>query len=265
MTDTTDYAADLDLAIRAARAAGEAVLPSFHDTPEVRYKSPEQPVTDADLAADRILHDALLGERPEYGWLSEETKDSPERLGKERLWVVDPIDGTNSFVKGFAEFAVSVGLVDRGRAVLGVVFNPATGELYHAAAGGGAFLNGRPIRVSATGGDADVRTLLASRSEIRRGDFEHYPEGWEVSPLGSTAYKMAKVAEGAGDVFVSGGPKNEWDVCGAEVIVAEAGGRVTSLVGEPLRYNRPDPAWRGVVATNGRLHDAVLAIVRAGR
>ena len=264
MTDSTDYAADLELAIRAARAAGEAALDWFRADTEVRFKSPEQPVTDADLAANRILHDALLGERPAYGWLSEETKDSPERLGTARLWVVDPIDGTNSFVKGFAEFAMCVGLVDQGRAVLGVVFNPATGEMYHAVAGRGAFLNGAPVRVTATAGDADVRTLLASRSEIRRGDFEHFPEGWEVSPLGSTAYKMAKVADGTGDVFVSGGPKNEWDVCGAEVIVTEAGGRVTNLDGEPLRYNQPHPAWRGVIATNGRLHDAVLAIVRAG-
>src|SRR5262249_17965162 len=110
-------------------------LPAFRAETEVRFKSPDQPVTDADLAADRILHEMLLGARPEYGWLSEETRDSPERLGRERLWVVDPIDGTNSFVLGIPEFAVSIGLVDRGRPVIGVVYNPATDELYHAVAG----------------------------------------------------------------------------------------------------------------------------------
>lgn len=253
-------AADLDLALRAARAAGEVVMRAFRTDAEVRYKSADQPVTDADLAADRILHQMLLGERPDYGWLSEETKDSPERLSRARLWVVDPIDGTNSFVEGYAEFAISVGLVDRGRVVVGAVLNPATDELYHAVLGGGAFLNGAPIHVSATGEASAVRRIAASRWEMGRGEFERFLAPWQVSPLGSTAYKMAKVADGSVDVFVSAGPKAEWDVAGAAVIVAEAGGRVTGPGGAALHYNQPDPAWRGIVASNGLLHAAVLAM-----
>jgi myo-inositol-1(or 4)-monophosphatase len=263
LTVASLYAADLELALRAIRAAGEAILPWFRAELEVRFKSPDQPVTEADLLADRILHQALLGERPDYGWLSEETKDTPERLGKERLWVVDPIDGTNSFVQGRPEFAISVGLVDAGRAVVGAVFNPASGELYHAVASGGAFLNGAPIRVSTTDEAAEVRTVGASRWEMGRGEFAHFAAPWRVLPLGSTAWKMAKVAEGVVDVFVSAGPKNEWDVAGAAVIVTEAGGRVTAPSGAELRYNQPNPAWRGIVATNGHLHDAVLAMMAA--
>ncbi|MBV9774485.1 MAG: 3'(2'),5'-bisphosphate nucleotidase CysQ, partial [Gemmatimonadetes bacterium] len=185
-----DLRADLDLAVAAARAAGEAVMRFFRHGGEVRYKGPEQPVTDADLAADRILRERLLAARPEYGWLSEETADSPERLGRRRVWVVDPIDGTNSFVQGIPEFAVCVGLAEEGRAVLGVVYDPATDELYSAAAGGGAFRNGEPIRVSGAG----ERRVLASRSELRRGEFAAFREGWSVAPMGSTAYRMAKVA-----------------------------------------------------------------------
>ncbi|HEV7590678.1 MAG TPA: 3'(2'),5'-bisphosphate nucleotidase CysQ [Longimicrobium sp.] len=259
-----DYAADLELALRAVRAAGDAVLPAFRAGQEVRYKAPDQPVTDADLAANRILHKILLGGRPEYGWLSEETKDTPERLSKARLWVVDPIDGTNSFVEGYPEFAISVGLVDRGRAVVGVVLNPATGEMYHAIDGGGAFLNGARIRVSNTDEASAVRRIAASRWEMSRGELDHFLSPWRVSPLGSTAYKMAKVADGSVDVFVSAGPKNEWDVAGAAVIVAEAGGRVTGPAGGELRYNQPDPAWRGIVASNGLLHDAVLSMDPSG-
>jgi len=259
------YAADLDLALRAARAAGEVVMPAFRSGAEVRYKSPEQPVTDADLAADRVLHDLLLGERPEYGWLSEETRDSPERLGKARLWVVDPIDGTNSFVKGRAEFAISIALVDAGEPVIGIVFNPATGELYHAVTGGGAFLNDAPIHVTRTDESAGARTLFASRWEMGRGELDHFAAPWQVVPMGSTAYKMAKVADGTADVFVSSGPKNEWDVAGAAVIVTEAGGTVTGPTGHPFRYNQPDPAWRGVVASNGLLHDSVIALTRDHR
>lgn len=256
-----DYAADLELALRAIRAAGEAILPAFRAEREVRYKSPDQPVTDADLEADRILRDVLLGGRPEYGWLSEETKDTPERLTKERLWVVDPIDGTNSFIEGYAEFAISVALVDRGRVVVGAVFNPATDELYHAVAGGGAFLNGAPIHVSRTDERAEVRVVGASRWEIARGELARFTPPWRVLPLGSTAWKMAKVADGSVDVFVSAGPKNEWDVAGAAVIVAEAGGRVTGPTGAELRYNQPDPAWQGIVASNALLHDAVLGVL----
>jgi len=258
-------AADLELAIGAARAAGRVVMAAFRTGAEVRYKNPEQPVTDADLAADRILHQMLLGERPDYGWLSEETKDSPARLSKRRLWVVDPIDGTNSFVKGRAEFAICVGLVEDGKPVVGVVFNPASDELYHASLDGGAFVNGVPVHVSATDETAGARTLFASRWEMGRGELDHFAEPWRVRPLGSTAYKMAKVADGTADVFVSSGPKNEWDVAAAAVIVAEAGGRVTGPAGEEFRYNQPSPAWRGVVASNGLLHDAALALTRNHR
>jgi myo-inositol-1(or 4)-monophosphatase len=258
-----DLTEDLELALGAVRAAGEVVMRAFRSGQEVRYKGPDQPVTDADLAADRILREALQEERPAYGWLSEETADSPERLERRRVWVVDPIDGTNSFVKGRAEFVVSVGLVEGGRPVLGVVYNPATGELYSAAAGGGAFLNGEPIRVAReTAEEAPI--LLASRSEMGRGAFEPFGEGWRVRPLGSTAYRMVKVAEGAGHAFISRSPKNEWDLCGADVVVSEAGGRVTDAVGEQLRYNRPHPVFRGVVASNGTLHDAVLRVPAAG-
>lgn len=256
------FAADLELAIRAARAAGRVVMAAFRTDAQVRYKNPEQPVTDADLAADRILHEMLLGERPEYGWLSEETKDSPARLSRRRLWVVDPIDGTNSFVKGRAEFAICVGLVDDGKPVVGVVFNPATDELYHASVGGGAFVNGVPVHVSATDERAEARTLFASRWEMGRGELDHFTDPWRVRPMGSTAYKMAKVADGTADVFVSSGPKNEWDVAAAAVIVTEAGGRVTGPAGEEFRYNQPHPAWRGVVASNGLLHEAALALTR---
>lgn len=252
---STPYDADLELALRAVRAAGEAVMGAFRSGAEVRYKGPDQPVTDADLAADRLLREALQGERPEYGWLSEETADSPERLSRERVWVVDPIDGTRSYVDGRAEFSLVVGLAVRGRAVLGVVYNPATGELYHAAEGGGAFLGGEPIRA---GGDSGRRVLLASRSEIRRGELAAFGD-WSLHPLGSTAYKMAKVADGTGDVFLSRGPKSEWDVCGAEVVVREAGGRVADSLGGELRYNRPDPRVRGVIAARPGVYEEVRA------
>jgi myo-inositol-1(or 4)-monophosphatase len=249
------YQAELELAIRAARAAGEAIMRAFRVEQEVRFKSADQPVTEADLAADRILHRILLAERPDYGWLSEETADSPERLRRERLWVVDPIDGTNSFVAGRPEFAVCVGLVDGGRAVVGVVHNPVTGEMFSAVEGGGAICDGEPIRVSDV--EAEPR-IVASRWEMKRGEFDAFEGGWSVEPLGSTAYKMCRVAQGGAEAFVSRGPKAEWDVAAAVVIVQEAGGRATLLDGTAPRFNQPEPTWRGIAASNGRVHDELL-------
>ncbi|HEX8391148.1 MAG TPA: 3'(2'),5'-bisphosphate nucleotidase CysQ [Longimicrobium sp.] len=250
---------DLELAIRGARAAGDAVMRAFRVEQEVRYKSPEQPVTDADLAADRALYRVLAGERPEYGWLSEESADSQQRLQRRRVWVVDPIDGTNSFVAGRPEFAVCVGLVEGDRAVVGVVLNPATGELFSARDGGGAFRDGERIHVSDTGPGESPR-IVASRWEMKRGEFDAYAEGWRVEPLGSTAYKMCRVAEGGAEAFVSRGPKSEWDVAAAVVIVREAGGRVTRIDGAEPVFNQPNPDWRGIATSNGAVHADLLRI-----
>jgi myo-inositol-1(or 4)-monophosphatase len=224
----------------------------------VRYKGPEQPVTDADLLADGILRERLRGERPGYGWLSEESADSPERLERDAVWVVDPIDGTSSFVDGVPEWAVSVGLVLRGEVVLGVVFNPATGETYHAVRGEGAFRDGERIRVSTAAADAVSPSLAASRAEMRRGDLEGIDARWRLTPLGSTTYKMMYVADGRADAFLSRGPKSEWDLCAAALVVAEAGGRVTDTSGAALRFNQPQPATAGVVVSNGALHAELL-------
>ena len=245
--------ADLRLAIAAAREAGSAVLPFFGEEQAVRFKSPSQPVTEADLAADRILREKLLAERPEYGWLSEETQDSSERLTRRRVWVVDPIDGTRSFIAARPEWGISIGLAIDGEAVLGVIYNAATDELFHAARGRGAWRGSEPIHTR--GAHRDRPTLLASRSEIGRGELEPFRSAYDIVPLGSTAYKMMRVAAGEADAFLSRGPKSEWDLCAAVVIVSEAGGRVTDSEGKRLSFNRPDPSVHGVIATSATAYD----------
>lgn len=245
---------DLELARGAALAAGEIVMRHFRRPEEVRFKAPDQPVTAADLAADDALRALLTAARPDYGWLSEETADSPERLAHERLWIVDPIDGTNSFIQGIGDFVICVGLAEAGMPVVGVVLNPVTAELYHASAGGGAFRNGERIRVTERSGAGERPVLLASRAEIARGELEGFEGEWETVPLGSTAYRMVKVADGTGQLTLSRNGKSEWDVCAAAVILQEAGGHSTQIDGAPLRFNLPVPRFHGIVASNGRTH-----------
>lgn len=271
--------ADLELARSAVLEAGKAVMRFFGGEQEVRMKGPGQPVTPADLAAEEVLRLRLAGGRPGYGWLSEESVDEPVRLRCGRVWVVDPIDGTRSFISGRSEFAISVALVEGGEPVLGFVYNPAARELFWAARGAGAWLEegGPPSLVGgrertpagarrlAVRGGAQGRppVLLASRSELHAGELESFRAAWELRPTGSTAYKMAGVAAGVGDAFVSRGPKSEWDVCGAHIVVTEAGGRVSDLKGLPLRYNRPDPRLHGVVASSAAVAERILDEVRA--
>lgn len=260
------WTTELDLALEAAREAGEAIMRRFRTDFDVRHKGPGQPVTEADLEADEILADRLLAGQPSYGWLSEETVDRPDRLSRDRVWVVDPLDGTRSFIEGYREFAVSVALAVGGEAVVGVVYNPACDDVYWATKGGGAFRSrhwtggtedASPLRIVEPP-SGRTPSLLASRSEIGRDEMVPFAADWHIRPRGSTAYKLAGVASGSCQAFISRGPKSEWDVAAGALIVEEAGGRVTDLKGRRFLYNRSDPAVYGVVAGAAGLHGRLL-------
>jgi myo-inositol-1(or 4)-monophosphatase len=263
----SDRAADLELATHAARAAGEIVMHYFGTDLFVQHKSPEQPLTAADLEADVRLRELLLGARPADGWLSEETKDTADRLQRRRVWIVDPIDGTRSFIAGRPEFAISIGLAEDGAAVVGVVYNPAREELFWAIRGAGAYVVQRSAvaeRLAVSERQpGQLPVMLASRSEIAAGEFDSFENSWSIAPLGSTAYKLAQIAWGRGETFLSRGPKSEWDVCAGVLLVQEAGGRVTDIDGLEPRFNREEPALRGLIATNGALHDTLLRWTRS--
>jgi myo-inositol-1(or 4)-monophosphatase len=256
--------ADLELAVAAARRAGAVVMRHFGREMVVEMKAPGQPLTEADLAADALLKDMLLGERPGYGWLSEETADGPDRLARRRVWIVDPIDGTRSFIAGLPEFSISIGLAVDGAAAVGVVYNPARDELFHAIRGNGARVTAEgddhPLRTVSSGHGAatGLPTMLASRSEIAAGEFDGLRDGWHLQPVGSTAYKLAMVAAGTGSAYVSRGPKSEWDVCAGVLLVREAGGRVTDMEGGDPAFNRRDPYVHGMLAAEPTLHESLL-------
>lgn len=251
----------LDVAMEAARQAGQVILSYYSSSYDVREKSADNPVTTADLAADCVLRETIRNAFPEAGWLSEESVDNPERLQRDMVWVVDPIDGTKEFIQGVDEFVVVVALVIERQVALAVTYNPVAQELMHACRGQGAFCNDCPIQVTSTSRLQDA-VVLASRSEIGRGEFERFEDMLTVRPVGSVAYKLAQVAQGKGDMTFSLVPKNEWDICAGTLLVTEAGGRVTDRQGQPFLFNQPDTLRTGVIATNGLLHDQVLQLIQ---
>ena len=229
---------ELKLAIDAAKKAGAIIMNYYKADYEIRDKSYHNPVTTADHAADSCLKKMLMEARPEYGWLSEETVDSPDRLSKERVWVVDPLDGTKEFIEGVPNFVVSVALVENGIPIVGVLYNPVTKETFTAANGEGAHLNGESIQCM-TKEDIGEMVILNSRSETRRGLWEPFNGVFgELRAIGSVAYKLGITAAGHADIFASLRPKNEWDICAGNCIINEAGGKLIDLKGNLRVYNQ---------------------------
>jgi len=255
------YSRELEVAVDAARAAGALVRHWYEGTVTVRDKSHDNPLTEADTEANQCIHEHISTAFPHDGWLSEETKDSPGRLHKARVWIIDPLDGTKEFLLRIPEFCVCIALAEAGQPVLGVSYNPVTDELFAGGPGHGVTLNGAAVHVS------DVRDLararmLASRSETKRGEWTEFEAELSVEVTGSVAFKLALIAAGRGDATFSLTPKNEWDICAGAALIAGAGGRITDRHGDLLRFNQPDP-WRpGIIASNGVLHDPIVAMLR---
>lgn len=242
---------DLDRIARALREASEILTGFFRSDLEVQRKAGGDPVTEADRTANDVLHRILPG--PGDGWLSEETVDDPARLTARRVWVVDPLDGTREFVTGIPEWCVSVGLVEDGEAVAGGIANPATGETVLGAAGLGVTLNGEPV-TTATRAALHGAEVLASRSEVKRGEWERFRDApFRIRACGSVAYKLGMVAAGLADATWTLVPKHEWDVAAGTALVRAAGGRVWMPSGEALRFNRPSPKLPGLIATSAAL------------
>ncbi|MCX8070941.1 MAG: 3'(2'),5'-bisphosphate nucleotidase CysQ [Candidatus Binatia bacterium] len=251
-----------DVAIAAAQAAGEVVRFYYRRKVTVRYKEAgkHNPVSEADLEANRVIESHVRASFPDDGWLSEETRDSSERLHKRRVWIVDPLDGSREFLEHIPEFVVCVALAIDGQPVLGVEYNPIREELFAGAVGQGAFLGGERVYVSSTATLAEAR-FLASRSEDRRGEWDEFKNEVRVELTGSVAYKLALIAAGKADATFSLTPKNEWDICAGAALIAAAGGRMTNRFGAPLRFNQKQTRLPGIIATNGVLHEAVLDLL----
>jgi myo-inositol-1(or 4)-monophosphatase len=248
----------------AVKAAGNQALAQFRDGIKGWRKPDGTPVSDADLAVNRLLADRLLTARPTYGWLSEETSDELGVRHGALTYLVDPIDGTRAFLGGGDDWCVGVALLARNRPITAAILQPVTGALYSAAAGLGATLNGERIHVSG-------RRELAGAHLIAHSGLGK-PERWAV-PWPKVRYgmtfamllRLCRVADGSFDGMVALGRKSDWDVAAGDLIVSEAGGLVTDLSGAPLTYGGPGMSQNGVIAAGPALMQQMIPLGRGHR
>lgn len=248
---------DLDLIRTAAREAGEMALAMRDAGLKVWSKSNASPVTDADLAVDNFLKERLLSARPDYGWLSEETADSSERLSKRRIFVVDPIDGTSAFMKNTPWWCTPIAVVEDGQPIAAAIFAPVMGEMFEATKGGGAFLQNRRISASDTRDLEDAELLADARLMNAREWDEPWPH-MNFSKRNALAYRMALVAAGAFDAAIAISPKWDWDVCAGSLIAQEAGAKVSDHLGHAWKFNRPDPRQTSLICAAPALHPLIV-------
>ena len=247
---------DLRLLEDTVREAGN-IARKFYGGDYKRWsKDGGSPVTEADLAVNAFLHDQLTQARPDYAWLSEENADDPTRLTKRDVFIIDPIDGTIAFLKNRPHFTICAAIVMEGRPCCGVVYNPISNELYSAALGSGAHRNGIPIQVTQRE-RLEGCALLGDRTQFTGPPWPPM----HVQNRNSVAYRIVLVADGSADASVSLTAKRDWDLAAADIILREAGGRLTDTSGATLIYNRPVTRQSSLVAANPVLHTEIIALL----
>ena len=256
---------ELEVARRLAREAGVIIMEFYRGETEVQWKGYDDPVTAADHAANEMLVRELHRHFPQDAILSEELPDDLDRLNHDRVWMVDPIDGTKQFIERVDEFAVMIGLAVAGEPLVGVVYNPATDRMYYAAPGIGAFVEEKwttkRMRVSEI---TDPTKMIAALSRSHHNPAtDHIRQQMGIAEgirSGSVGLKLGLIAENRAHVYINTQPRTkQWDSCGPEAILRAAGGTVTDAHGQPLKYNVPELRnLGGIIATNGVIHEKVV-------
>ncbi len=256
---------ELEVARRLAREAGAILMEFYRGETEVQWKGHDDPVTAADRAANAMIVRELQRYFPRDAILSEELPDDLARLTYDRVWMVDPMDGTKQFIERVDEFAVMIGLAVAGEPQVGVVYNPASDRMYYAAPGIGAFVEEKwttkRMRVSEIN---DPAKMIAATSRSHHNPAtDHIRQQLGITEgirSGSVGLKLGLIAEGRAHVYINTQPRTmQWDSCGPEAILRAAGGTVTDAHGQPLKFNEPELRnLNGIIATNGVIHEKIV-------
>lgn len=268
-----NYESELRIAIELAREAGAAILDLYEGPLHIEQKAgagDREPVTQADKLANELIVQRLQSEFPQDGILAEESIDTSRRLSKQRVWMIDPLDGTTGFIEGNGDFAVQIGLSENGQCVMGVVYQPLTGVLYRAVRGGGTWIERprfEPERAHVSNHEEISTMRLAASRSHRSPRMDHVVRAFglkEEVRRGSVGIKIGLLVEQQCDLYVHLSPRTkQWDTCAPEIILREAGGSITDLFGRPLSYNNAEVQNRdGVVASNGVAHRAIIDSLR---
>jgi 3'(2'), 5'-bisphosphate nucleotidase len=270
MTQESKYQHEIEVATELARAAGAILLKHYYSPFLVEQKinamQEVEEVTAADREANELIVRRLAKEFPHDGILAEESADTEQRLQKDRVWMIDPMDGTKNFIQRDDDFAVQIGLALNGESVAGVVFQPARDILYRAAFGDGSWIEekGRPaVRMHVSTRTHPAEMVLASSRSHRSPRMERVVAMFGFQDelrRGSVGVKIGLITEQKADLYLHLSPSTkQWDTCAPEIVLMEASGRLTDLFGEPLRYNGVRVENRnGIVATNGVAHDMII-------
>ena len=267
-SQASDLQEELAFAIRIAQEAGTIVNTFYVGSSEVEYKSPDEPVTEADRSANQHIVSRIIATYPDDGILSEESKDDLSRLEKDRVWIVDPLDGTKEFIARNGEFSIMIGLAIGGRPVMGVVHQPSSGLLYSGIVGLGAALleEGETIPLVVSNRTNTREMVLVSSRSHRKQIVDSIRRKLRITSenvTGSVGLKVGQIARQIADIYIHPSPGcKEWDLCAPEAVLTAAGGLMTDCWGNPLIYNKRDVrAHNGLVATNGMIHDQILTTV----
>ncbi|WP_095588711.1 inositol monophosphatase family protein [Actibacterium ureilyticum] len=250
---------DLTLLVEAAREAGEIAKRHWQQKPRSWNKPGHQgPVSEADLEIDAALRSHLMAARPGYGWLSEESEDDPARLNADRVFIVDPLDGTRAFLNNDRSFAHSLAVAENGVVTAAAVLLPIPDKLYTATRGGGAALNGAALQVSQQP-VCEGASLLAAAPVMDSRNWIGTPPKVDRHLRPSLAYRLCLIAEGRFDALVTIRNSWEWDLAAGTLIIQEAGGTVTDRLDDALSFNALRPQAQGVIAANPTLHKEFAA------
>lgn len=242
--------------IPAIKKAGNVALDFFENPTGIETKSDGSQVSAADYAVNELLKNELLALDPTIAWLSEESPIDPNREQASRIWIIDPIDGTSSYLNGEHDWTIVAALIENNKPILGAVYNPIRSELFIAEKNKGASLNQVPIAISQTSNIANAN-IITSKSHYKR-TFQEPDDRPSYMWRCSMAYRIALVASGQVDATISLTPKSDWDIAAAHLILEEAGGIIGTPDGAQILYNKPKLKHPGIVASTNKLYKSLI-------